>query len=601
MADFAKGLSQGYAIGERAYNAYQQADEQRRIKAIQNAQTEQSYSPDDLARLQGLYDQQQQVVQQYTAAPGMGAERGGAVYDEAGAQAELARRGLVVNPNVSPAGQVQGFNYGLSQRGMGADRGAPGMDQTIQAQQGITPRAAFLGQQYDPSALTPEKMNSLRYGAMADVIGGRDPAGALRMRNEITQNDLRMEEAQRQRQLFPGQLEDQTLGTAGKRESNAQALRINPTLVDNAGLTNAYTRNQIATQNNALDAAEIEKKRKAENAAWWKKQLTNEDGSVRAVKPSDYLAASQRAAQSFFQTGDYEKGGLAYDEFLQRAETQVVRQEKERKRAGELAFAAVKNGDYQAGIDFYNKFLPNGSNATSVVPGKDGSLVVSHKDLSGNKLPDTKITKQELLEGISSFGDSAKALSYVQQSFANNLNTRQANQQDTSLGLQARSVVVNERNADLNEEKASFNKFQTLREFEVEQDKNRVAKPTKATGLIKAQDSSTGDLVLVDPSSLVKRPDGTLTLPKGLVPLNARTEPTDAAVVKEATLIMEDRKNYPMVDGKRVKPTREEAIKRAKDNLRRRQSTEPQEDSTDRLIRLMQAAKSGSTVDSEAD
>jgi hypothetical protein len=223
MADFAKGLSQGYAIGERAYNAYQQADEQRRIKAIQDAQTEQSYSPDDLARLQGLYGQQQEVVQQYTAAPGMGAERGGAVYDEAGAQAEMARRGLVVNPNVSPAGQVQGFNYGLSQRGMGADRGAPGMDQTIQAQQGIAPRAAFLGQQYDPSALTPDKMNNLRYGAMADVIGGRDPAGALRMRSEIRQNELRDEEAGRQRQLFPGQLEEQTLGIAGKKLANTNA------------------------------------------------------------------------------------------------------------------------------------------------------------------------------------------------------------------------------------------------------------------------------------------------------------------------------------------------------------------------------------------
>ena len=57
MADIAKGLALGYSIGERAYNAYQQADEQRRIKAIQDAQTEQSYSPDDLARLQGLYNQ----------------------------------------------------------------------------------------------------------------------------------------------------------------------------------------------------------------------------------------------------------------------------------------------------------------------------------------------------------------------------------------------------------------------------------------------------------------------------------------------------------------------------------------------------------------
>ena len=254
MADIAKGLMQGYAIGERAYNAYQQADEQRRLKAIQDAQVEQSYSPDDLARLQGLYGQQQEVVQQYTAAPGMGAERGGAVYDEAGAQAEMARRGLIVNPNVSPAGQVQGFNYGLSQRGMGADRDAPGMDQTIQAQQGIAPRAAFLGQQYDPSALTPDKMNNLRYGAMADVIGGRDPAGALRMRSEIRQNELRDEEAGRQRQLFPGQLEEQTLSIAGKKLTNTNAeneLQLFPGRLAGQALANQAT--QLGITSTQLD------------------------------------------------------------------------------------------------------------------------------------------------------------------------------------------------------------------------------------------------------------------------------------------------------------------------------------------------------------
>lgn len=191
MADIAKGFAIGYGIGERAVNAFQQADERRRIKGIQDAQIEQSYSPDDLARLQGLYNQQQEVVQQYGD-------------NEAGAQAEMARRGLVVNPNVSLAGQVQGFSYGRPQAGMGPEqRTVPNEDQSIQAPQGIAPRASFLGQQYDPSALTPEKMNSLRYGAMADVIGGRDPAGALRMRSEIRQNELRDAQAKREEELFP--------------------------------------------------------------------------------------------------------------------------------------------------------------------------------------------------------------------------------------------------------------------------------------------------------------------------------------------------------------------------------------------------------------
>jgi hypothetical protein len=142
----------------------------------------------------------QQVVQQYGD-------------DEAGAQAEMARRGLIVNPNVSAAGQVQGFGYGRPQAGMGPEqRTVPNEDQSIQAPQGIAPRASFLGQQYDPSALTPEKMNSLRYGAMADVIGGRDPAGALRMRSEIRQNELRDAQARREEELHPLTMEREQLG-----------------------------------------------------------------------------------------------------------------------------------------------------------------------------------------------------------------------------------------------------------------------------------------------------------------------------------------------------------------------------------------------------
>lgn len=251
MADIAKGLMQGYAIGERAYNAYQQADEQRRIKAIQNAQTEQTYSPDDLARLQGLYGQQQEVVQQYTAAPGMGAERGGAVYDEAGAQAEMARRGLVVNPNVSPAGQVQGFNYGAPVAS-GLAGQAPGTQTNFNsAQQSIAPRATFLGQQYDPSALTPEKMNSLRYGAMADAMAARDPAGALRMRNEVAQNDLRMEEAQRQRELFPLIREREELGIQTAR--NEASLFPTRKTAAELGLTTAQL--DLQTKQGNLDAS----------------------------------------------------------------------------------------------------------------------------------------------------------------------------------------------------------------------------------------------------------------------------------------------------------------------------------------------------------
>lgn len=174
--------------------------------------------------------------------------------------------------------------------------------------------------------------------------------------------------------------------------------------------------------------------RKKEDSTWWKSRLTGEDGKQRAPTNDDWLAASQREAGSHFNTGDFERGGAAYDKFMQRAEMQVVSQERERKRDGEKAFAAVQAGDIKAGMDFYNKYLPNGSIATDAkLDPKTGIISVAHTDMNGKKLPDTQISQQQLLQGISSFGDSKQALAYVQQSFMNNIHTQE-------LGLKKQSV-----------------------------------------------------------------------------------------------------------------------------------------------------------------
>jgi len=73
---------------------------------------------------------------------------------------------------------------------------------------------SFMGQQYAQSALTPDKVAGLRYGAMADVIAQRDPAAALRMRQEQTRMQREAELAPLQKQ----QLEGSIAGQAQQRE-----------------------------------------------------------------------------------------------------------------------------------------------------------------------------------------------------------------------------------------------------------------------------------------------------------------------------------------------------------------------------------------------
>ena len=330
------------------------------------------------------------------------------------------------------------------------------------------------------------------------------------------------------------------------------------------------------------DAQKREAARQKDNAAWWTKQTTDPDtGERRAPRPEDFLAASQRDASSYFQTGDYAKGGQAYDAFMQRAEAQVVSQEKDRKRAQEAAFSAVLSGNYKEGMAFYNKFLPNGSIATDAVPGKDGMITVKHKDLSGNPLPDTKVSRQQLLEGIASFGDSKQALAYIQQSFANNIQTKE-------LGIRQESLKLQQKNQDLQEDTAAFNKAQGIADSAR---KDEVLRRPVVTG-IKTFKNQAGEAVLVDTSKLEQNADGTLKLPKGLTPATSRTEPTDAAVAKLAADIMKDRKQWSMQAGKLVAPSPEQAGAMARSVLRKNAAVvDENESAEDKLIRLMRASQ----------
>lgn len=414
----------------------------------------------------------------------------------------------------------------------------------------------FLGQRYE-GGLAPERMESLRTRAMANAMA--DPM----RRQQALQGIAAEERAQDVEGRAKKQFETQ----------NEAAL-----------LT-------IEEQRRQKKLRDDEDARQKENAAWWVKQTTDPaTGERRAPKPEDFLAASQRDAASYYQTGNYEKGGQAYDAFMSRAEAQILKEEKDRKRESQVAFDAVLKGDYKAGMNFYNKFLPNGSIATSVEPGKDGTLKVSHTDLSGNKLPDTTITRQQLLQGIASYGDSDKAMKYIQQSFSNNLALREAGQKDRSLALQ-------ERNVEVNEDTAQFNKIQGLKR-DAREDK-RLNQPTPQT--LKQYKDREGNAVLVDITKLPVDKNGVVQTPKGLVPVTAQTEPSYRDVASAAAKIMEDPKqNKKMVDGKKVPITFEEAAAKARVGLAK-QNAASGEDPADRIIRLMKAAQAGNAVDSETD
>ena len=93
------------------------------------------------------------------------------------------------NPVYQLTPQAGGAGYGLSVRN---EQGGytPVEGPGIQPQQ----TTRFLGQTYE-GTLTPERMQGLRYGAMADVVAKQDPFRAMQMRQEATRMEREAAEA----------------------------------------------------------------------------------------------------------------------------------------------------------------------------------------------------------------------------------------------------------------------------------------------------------------------------------------------------------------------------------------------------------------------
>lgn len=299
---------------------------------------------------------------------------------------------------------------------------------------------------------------------------------------------------------------------------------------------------------------------------WNTKRLTDpETGEMRAPTFDDNLAGSQFLASKYIKAGQPELAAQHQKDFLHTASLQIQVQDAQRKQAVDLAVPRVIAGDLEAAKDFYHKFVPDGANVKDMVKNSDGSITIKRETLDGIKLPDTKLgSLKQLAEGLVGMTDGNKVLQFAQQEFENGIKTQ-------TLGLHKTQAATQ----------------QTLAEAQLK----RLSQPQ--IGAIKTfKDEKTGNAVLVDTSAL-KSENGVLQLPKGLVPVNAKTAPSDAAVATLAKSILADNKsNYNMVDGKKVKISEKEAGDRAR-RILERQAPNANEDLSpeDRLILLMQQSQ----------
>jgi hypothetical protein len=308
--------------------------------------------------------------------------------------------------------------------------------------------------------------------------------------------------------------------------------------------------------------------------------------------------AAQSNAKNLAAAGKIPEALASFKDYMTTAKGQIELQGVERTEAIRAAVAKVNNGNLDAAKDFYDKFVPDGAKVKEFKQNADGSITVKRVDLNGSPLPDTKTTKDDILKGLVAFNDPAKLIDYAQQSFMNNIQTEQLGLQRRNTATSEAQLKVSQANQLLAEDTAQSNKINSIRQLSIQEQRLKQPLPQ---GLKTFKDKE-GNVVLVDTTRLEVGKDGVLKTPKGLVPVNARTEPSDASVARLASDIMKDStQNKKMVDGKRVPITPEEAGSKARAILRKQGEGDANEDPTDRLIRLMRNAQAGNVVDSEVD
>ena len=182
---FAAGMQAGSAMAERALGIYNQAKQQQEFDRIQKAEAE--------------------GIQGYTPQMGQQLESIASLKDAQG------------NPYYQLTPQEGGAGYGLSVRN---EQGG----YTPVEGPGIQPQRTtqFLGQRYEGD-LTPERMQGLRYGAMADVIARQDPVRAMQMRRDAMTMEREAAEAPLRTQALQQQVEKGGFDVSAARRTEQYA------------------------------------------------------------------------------------------------------------------------------------------------------------------------------------------------------------------------------------------------------------------------------------------------------------------------------------------------------------------------------------------
>jgi hypothetical protein len=274
-------------------------------------------------------------------------------------------------------------------------------------------RTQFLGQTYD-QPLDDAGVSRARSLAMAGVLEKHgDPTAGVRMRDTIRQGDIAEEglKLQRKRAAREDEAAPLQLSALQRGERQAQQQEDDTTLMRN------------------LDT---------EVGDWFKGRLAGPDGTARAAKIEDHLAASQYRAAKLVEAGKVDAAGKVMADYNAQAFTKINLETAQRNDALVRTAAAFSAGDMGAVKDFYNTYVPDGAKVVDVKRGPKGEIVIARESDDGRPMaPVTMQDTGQMLAALNSFKDPMALYQWSQAEFKNNLAVRADRRAEASAGREA--------------------------------------------------------------------------------------------------------------------------------------------------------------------
>lgn len=189
------------------------------------------------------------------------------------------------------------------------------------------------------------------------------------------------------------------------------------------------------------DKADSRKKLKRvdqELRAWGEKRFQPGEDGRPSIDDDGMVHLGKMRVLLLSREGLFDDAMKTAEQSMQYATRKIQAESVQRAAETDKALALFDRGDYSAAMKVYD-MVPDGSRATNIAVGKDGSVIVSRESsVDGAKLPDARFKNiSELRASIEAMKDPNAVINHVERTFKRDIETRR-------LGMEGRRVALAE-------------------------------------------------------------------------------------------------------------------------------------------------------------